>query len=123
MVGGRVSELASLTEDENGVVGGGNVLEAWLAPETFPVGCFIQDTPAPMGGGFVAPPPPPVLTTPPLAARGLPFMAFPQLWQGLYWLDHPPGQGSLSVQADALAWQKDFGCCGLGCYFYCPERL
>lgn len=112
------------------MVGEGNVVAAWRAPETPLVGYMSRTPPLPFCGlSFVVPP---VLTIPLRATRGLPFLVLPQLWQGLEWLDHPPGQGSLSVRAGTLAWQRrtlvvmDSGTIFTvlsACEIWCPDRL
>lgn len=101
-------------------------------PRTRKPACKQKWEPEPLpfcGLSFVVPP---VLTIPLRATRGLPFLVLPQLWQGLEWLDHPPGQGSLSVRAGTLAWQRrtlvvmDSGTIFTvlsACEIWCPDRL
>lgn len=71
-------------------------MAAWRAPQTLLVGRVFRTPPLPFCGlSSVAPP---VLTITLLATRELPFLAFPQLRQGLEWLGRPLGQGSPSVR-------------------------
>lgn len=123
------SLMVMITEDENGVVGGGNVVEAWLAPETVPAGCFIRDAPVPIlwselcGTPGADHSPAGCLWAP---IRGFPpTLAGPALAQPSSW----PGIPECSGGRPGLA-EKRFGCCGPGAIFTvpstcdigCPER-